>query len=614
MSYNNLREFIARLEREGELVRVAAEVSPVEEIAELTDRMAKQPDGGKAILFEHTGTGFPVATNLMGSERRMALALGVESLDALSARIDSLLCEVMTPKTSLWEKLRMLPLLGEMARWMPRSRSGRGACQEVALRGDEARLSLLPVLKCWPSDGGRFVTLPMVHTLDPDTGVRNVGMYRMQLFDDRTTGMHWHVHKTGARHYDGYRRQGRRMPVAVTLGGDPAYTYAATAPMPDNMDEYLLAGFLRRRPVRLVRCLTCEIEVPDDCDFVIEGYVDPAEEKTVEGPFGDHTGFYSLEDRYPLFHVTAITHRRDAVYPATVVGVPPEEDAYIAEATERIFLAPIRLAVQPEVRDLWMPTAGTAHNLAVVSIERRYAGQAHKVAQSLWGAGQMMFNKYLAIADAETEIRNPDVLAALVRRLDPARDLIAAEGVLDVLDHATATTGFGGKLAFDLTQAADREEPPLQLPARFEPCGGVEAVTTDWAAQWHTLALFVDRATERVDAAAFFARNSVQGVKFAVLFDREAEGLTAADLLWLAAADSDPRRDVRVVGGMVVVDARSKRPGVPGHPARFPNVAVASPATVAKVDARWAEYGLGEPMPSPSERYRRLLLSDKAAW
>lgn len=614
MSYKNLREFIERLEREGELVRIAAEVSPVEEIAELTDRMAKQPGGGKAMLFERTGTAFPVVTNLMGSERRMALALGVESLDALTRRIDALLDEITTPKATLWEKLRMLPLLGEMARWMPRSRRGRGACQEVVLRGEAARLSLLPVLKCWPEDGGRFVTLPMVHTLDPDTGIRNVGMYRMQIFDDRTTGMHWHVHKTGARHYDGYRRQGRRMPVAVALGGDPVYAYAATAPMPDNLDEYLLAGFLRRRPVQMVRCLTCEIEVPADCDFVIEGYVDPAEEKVVEGPFGDHTGFYSLEERYPRFRVTAITHRRDAVYPATVVGVPPEEDAYLARATERIFLAPIRLAVQPEVRDLWMPTPGTAHNLAVVSIERRYEGQAHKVAQALWGAGQMMFNKYLVVTGADTEIRDPDRLAALLCRLEPARDLIAAEGVLDVLDHATATTGFGGKLAIDLSQAAVREPVPLRLPERFEPCGGVASVATDFAGSWRVLALFVDRATECVDVGEFLDRNSVQGVKFAVLFDCEAEGLTAADLLWLAAADSDPRRDVTVVKGVIVVDARSKRPGLAGHPARFPNVAVASPATVAQVDARWDEYGLGERMASPSERYRCLLLSDKAAW
>lgn len=612
--YRSLRDYIVELERRGELLRVAAKVSPRFEIAEITDRMAKSEGGGKALLFENTGTEFPVITNMMGSDSRMALALGVERLDDIADRITALLGEALTPKGSLMEKLRALPLLAEMSRWFPQQVSGRGACQHTVYRDAEVDLCRLPMLQSWECDGGAFVTLPMVHTVDPDTGVRNVGMYRMQRFDARTTGMHWHIHKTGARHYDAYKRAGRRMPVVVTLGGDPVYTYAATAPMPDNMDEYLLAGFLRRRPVRLVKALTCDIYIPEDCDFVIEGYVDPSEEKVIEGDFGDHTGFYSLKDLYPRFHVTALTHRRDAVYPATVVGVPPEEDAYIAKATEKIFLAPIRLAVQPEVEDLWMPTAGTAHNLAVVSIDKRYRGQAHKVAQALWGAGQMMFNKYLVVADAATEIRRVEALAALVRRLDPARDLIAAEGVLDVLDHATATPGFGGKLALDLTRAAAREEQPLQLPERFEPCGGVAAAATGFAERWRTLALFVDRRTERVDAAAFFGRNPVRGVKCAVLFDREAEGLTGAELLWLAAADSDPRRDVTVVGEVVVVDARSKRPGVEGHPARFPNVAVASSATVERVDARWAEYGLGETMASPSERYRRLLLSDKAAW
>ena len=296
------------------------------------------------------------------------------------------------------------------------------------------------------------MTLPLVHTLDPETGIRNVGMYRLQLFDARTTGMHWHLHKTGARHYEGYRRAGRRMPVSVALGGDPAYTYAATAPMPDNMDEYLLAGFLRRRPVKLVKCITNDIYVPADCDFVIEGYVDPSEPKTVEGPFGDHTGFYSLTDEYPRFHVTAVTRRRDAVYPATLVGIPPQEDAYIAKATEKIFLAPIRLAVQPEVKELTMPVFGTAHNLAVVSIDRRYRGQAHKVAQGLWGAGQMMFNKYLVITGEDCDVHDPDRLAALLRRAEFPRDLIVSEGVYDVLDHATVTSGFGGKLAFDLTE------------------------------------------------------------------------------------------------------------------------------------------------------------------
>lgn len=636
MSYNNLREFIERLEREGELVRVAAEVSPVEEIAELTDRMAKQPGGGKAILFERTGTDFPVVTNLMGSERRMALALGVESLDALTRRIDALLHEVTTPKATLWEKLRMLPLLGEMARWMPRSRRGRGTCQEVVLRGEAARLSLLPVLKCWPEDGGRFVTLPMVHTLDPDTGVRNVGMYRIQVFDDRTTGMHWHVHKTGARHYDDYRRQGRRMPVAVALGGDPVYAYAATAPMPDNMDEYLLAGFLRRRPVKLVKCVTNDIYVPADCDFVIEGYVDPAEEKAVEGPFGDHTGFYSLEDRYPLFHVTALTRRRDAVYPATVVGIPPQEDACIAQATERIFLAPIRMALQPEVRDMTMPEAGTAHNIAVVSIDSRYAGQAVKVAQALWGAGQMMFNKYMFVVPAATDVRDTDALARLVRNLDPLRDIVRSEGILDVLDHATATPGFGGKIALNATAhgagggCANPQEPATRVPA--DPPRGVEGVrpaaddaisgACDGQAdggQPLPPAGYRSDLLEKWGVAVAFAAPDAEvpvppGVKYLAVFDPAASELTAAELLWLAAANTDPRRDVRTEGAALVIDARSKRPGAGENPGRFPNVVTASEATVALVDRRWPEYGLGAFVGSPSRRYRRLLLSDGAQW
>ena len=356
--HRSLSDYISLLEREGELVRIAAPVSPVEEIAEITDRVSKMPGGGKALLFENTGTDFPVLTNMFGSARRMALALGVGSLGEFSERVDGLLRQAMAPRPSFADKLRALPLLAGMSRWFPRTVSGRGECQQVVQTGAEASLAALPILKCWPADGGRFVTLPMVNTVDPQTGVRNVGMYRMQVFDDHTTGMHWHIHKTGARHYDAWKRSGRRMPVSVALGGDPAYTYAATAPMPDNMDEYLLAGFLRRRPVKLVKCVTNDIYVPADCDFVIEGYVDPAEEKAVEGPFGDHTGFYSLEDRYPLFHVTALTRRRDAVYPATVVGIPPQEDACIAQATERIFLAPIRMALQPEIRDMTMPEAG----------------------------------------------------------------------------------------------------------------------------------------------------------------------------------------------------------------------------------------------------------------
>ncbi len=616
--YGSLREYIDTLERHGELLRVGARVSPRFEIAEITDRMAKSEGGGKALLFENTGTEFPVLTNMMGSDRRMALALGAESLDDIARRIDSMLGRALAPKGSLVDKLRMLPLLADMSRWFPREASGRGACQQVVLQGDEADIGRLPLLRSWEHDGGPFVTLPMVNTVDPESGIRNVGMYRMQRFDARSTGMHWHIHKTGARHYDAYRRMGRRMPVVVTLGGDPAYTYAATAPMPDNMDEYLLAGFLRRRPVRLVRALTCDIRIPEDCDFVIEGYVDPAEPKVVEGDFGDHTGFYSLKDLYPLFHITAITHRRDAVYPATVVGVPPQEDAYIAKATEKIFLAPIRMAVQPEVEDLWMPTAGTAHNLAVVSIAKRYEGQAHKVAQALWGAGQMMFNKYLVIASSSKKIRSFATLAALLRRADTARSIIRSEGVLDVLDHATATCGFGGKLAFDLTDV-DISTPtePIATPRTARPAGGIELFDTRFVESCGLLVLYAapDRP-DVADAERYLAENDIRGMKYVALFDYAAAGtMTAEDLLWLAAANTDPRRDVRhLSGGELLIDARSKHPSVEGNPPRFPNVVASSTETIRAVDERWEEYGLGERIESPSRRYRRLQLSTRADW
>ena len=616
--YSSLREYIERLEREGELIRVSAPVSTRFEIAEITDRMVKSEGGGKALLFENTGTEFPVVTNMMGSKRRMALALGVNSLEEIGQRISALLGDALSPKATLWEKMKMLPLLSDVAKWFPQRIAGRGECQQVVWQGEDADLERLPLLTSWESDGGAFVTLPMVNTLDPDTGVPNMGMYRMQRFDKHTTGMHWHVHKTGARHYDGYKRRGERMPVVVTLGGDPVYTFAATAPMPDNMDEYLLAGFLRRKPVKLVKALTCDIRIPSDCDFVIEGYVDPAEDKVLEGDFGDHTGFYSLKDYYPKFHITCITHRRDAIYPATVVGVPPQEDAYISEATEAIFLAPIRLAVQPEVRDLFMPVEGTSHNIAAVSIEQRYVGQAQKVAQSMWGAGQMMFNKYLLVASADEDIRSYKTLGKLLRRIDTKRDIVRAEGILDVLDHATATCGFGGKMAFDLTNVrSDEHVEPIAEPRMAQPVGGVQLFMTSFVEEYGLLVLFADRDRPvEVDVEAYLRHNNIVGMKYVALFDYAAAGnMHPSDLLWLAAANTDPRRDVRFLsGGELLFDARSKHPGVGDNPKRFPNVVMSSTEIIHKVDERWVEYGLGEKLESPSRRYRKLWLSDRAEW
>lgn len=612
-----LREFIVRLDAAGELVRVKSEVSPRFEIAEITDRISKMEGGGKALLFESTGTQFPVLMNMMGSDRRMAMALGVESLEEISERIEMLLKGVMSPKDSLWDKLKMLPLLKDVSRWFPRKSSGRGECQQVVWRGEDADLSRLPILTSWPCDGGPFITLPMVCTVDPETGIPNMGMYRMQIFDGKTTGMHWHRHKTGARHHDAYKRLGRRMPVSIALGGDPAYIYSATAPMPDNMDEMLLAGMLRGCPVKLVKSLTNDIWVPADCDFVIEGYVDTSEELAVEGPFGDHTGFYSLTDIYPKFHVEAITMRRDAVFPATIVGVPPMEDAYIAKVTERIFLAPIRLAIQPEVRDLYMPVEGTAHNIAFVSIAKRYLGQPNKVAQGLWGAGQMMFNKYLVIADESVDIRSKEAMCRLFRGLDTRKNIIWSEGILDVLDHATPTTGYGSKMAIDLTDV-DVDAAPMRfdVPHTAEPYGGVALYNAEFVDSLGLAVLYADREwRESIDVEAYIKHNGLEGIKYAVVFDYGAsEGMTPSDLLWLAAANSDPRRDMRLCGDTLIVDARSKRPGYGDNPPRFPNVVTSHPDTIEHVDARWTEYGLGEFVESPSRRYRRLWLSDEAQW
>ncbi|MBR2325960.1 MAG: menaquinone biosynthesis decarboxylase [Alistipes sp.] len=602
----SIAKFIANLESADELIRIGTPVSSELEIAEITDRIVKSEGGGKALLFEHTDKGFPVLTNLYGSERRMAMALGVERLEDISERIDTLVGSVISPKESLMDKLRLLPLLGEASKWFPRKKRGAGECQQVILKGEDAKLSLLPILKCWPHDGGRFVTLPMVHTVDPNSGIRNVGMYRMQVFDDYTTGMHWHIHKTGARHYEGYKAQGRRMPVSVAIGGDPVYAYSATAPVPDNIDEYLLAGLLRGKPVKLVKCITNDIYVPEDCDFVIEGYVDTSEEKVLEGDFGDHTGFYSLKDYYPKFHVTAITHRRDAIYPATIVGVPPQEDAYIAMATERIFLAPIRLVMQPEIVDMYMPMEGVQHNIVAIAMRQRYGQQASKVALGLWGAGQMMFNKYLLLTPDTTNVRSAKEIAELLRNCDLRKSLIRSEGIYDVLDHATATCGYGGKIALDLTAVA-RMERTITLDSEALPSGIVADTTL--LDSWSTLLLFADNDTT-IDYSGL---TECCNANFIIIFDGKAKDMTASELLWLASANTEPSRDIHLYGATLVADARPKRKGE-GTPARWPNVVVADRATIELVDSRWKEYGIGEFIPSPSLRYNSLLLSDNAAW
>ena len=572
--YSSLKEFVNFLESKGELERISEFTDPVLEIAEITDRVSKQPGGGKALLFENTGTPYPVLTNMMGSEIRIKYALGLESFDEVSDIFHNLMGEVMQERSSIIDKLKLLPQLNEAAGWMPKKHKGTAPCQEVILFQPD--INRLPVLKCWPEDGGRFVTLPLVHTKDPETGARNLGMYRMQVFTGDSTGMHWHRHKTGARHFA--KSEDNRFPVVVALGGDPVYTYAATAPLPDGIDEYLLAGFLRKKAVSLVDCLTQPLQVPADCDFVIEGFVNKNELPVTEGPFGDHTGFYSLADLYPKFHITCISHRKDAIYPATLVGIPPQEDKYIALATEKIFLEPIKLTMVPELTDLYLPEEGVGHNIAIVKIDKSYPGQGIKVAHSLWGAGQMMFNKIIIVTDENIDIRDRKALMSVIsKNYIPKRDTHFSRGPLDVLDHCAPQCGYGGKILIDATIKLPEEEGTAAAPAHAE-------------------------------KAIHFTHSpgDLKGLINVILDDAEPLEDTYASL-WLWGSNCDPIRDSSFKDGLLVMDSKIKHKGVNGFTRDWPGKALSSIETIEAVDRKWESLGLGELIPSPSRKFSKEL-------
>ncbi|OGG04727.1 MAG: menaquinone biosynthesis decarboxylase [Candidatus Glassbacteria bacterium RIFCSPLOWO2_12_FULL_58_11] len=464
MAYRNQRSFIELLEKRGELKRIGYPVSPELEITEIAARLMRS--GGPALLFENVrGSRMPLSINLLGSRKRMALALGVEEVEEIASRIEGLL-STKVPE-SLMGKLALLPRLLDLTRYPPRAVSG-GPVQEIVEQGDKVDLGNIPVLTCWPEDGGPYFTLPQVITRDPVSGMRNVGMYRMQVYDRNTTGMHWHIHKHGAHHFEQARRLGQRLEVAVAFGGDPALTYAASAPLPDTIEEYLFAGFLRQEPVDLTRARTVDLEVPAEADLVLEGYVDPAEPLRREGPFGDHTGYYSLADDYPVFHCTAVTRRKDAIYPATVVGPPPMEDYWMGHATERIFLPLLRLVV-PEVVDYHMPPEGVFHNLVFISIRKRYPGQAYKVMHALWGQGLMMLAKVLVVVDEQVNVQNPaEAWWAALNNIDPQRDTIFTPGPVDALDHASRLPHYGTKMGLDGTRKLPEEGFTRPWPRKIE--------------------------------------------------------------------------------------------------------------------------------------------------
>ncbi len=470
MSLDSLSEFISAIEAMGELVRVREPVRVELELCEIADRVMKQPGGGKALLFEHpvladgSRSPYPVAINLFGSMKRMALSLGVEDLDEHGARITKLL-DLKVPE-GLLGKFALLPRLMEIAKFPPRLKSGTPACQEVVWRGDEIDLNKLPIITCWPQDGGPYITLPMVISKNPQTKVRNVGMYRVQQLSKNTLAMHWQRHKVGAAHWREMAERGERMPVCIAIGADPASIYSASAPLPPTVDEFIFAGFLRKAPVHLARAVTCELEVPADAEFVIEGYIDPSEPLVTEGPFGDHTGFYSEADLYPLVHVTAVTMRKNPVYATTIVGRPPMEDFYLGHATERIFLPLLKLTT-PEIVDYHMPAEGIFHNLVFVSIKKDYPGQAFKVMNALWGQGLMSLAKVLVVVDAWVNVRDPqEAWWVALNNIDPERDVRFTMGPMDVLDHSSRAFTYGSKMGLDATkklpeEGFSRNWPPL---------------------------------------------------------------------------------------------------------------------------------------------------------
>jgi 4-hydroxy-3-polyprenylbenzoate decarboxylase len=475
VAFSDLREFVAHLERRGRLRRITAPVSRDLEITEIVDRVSKRRDDGNvALLFERVqGFEMPVLVNAFGSADRMAAALGVERLDDLGARVTKLL-DLKMPGSFL-DKMRKLGTLLDVAKAAPR-RVGAAPCQEI-VETENPSLAGLPILTCWPRDGGRYITLPAVFTRDPVSGARNVGMYRLQVFDDRTLGMHWQTHKGGAEHE---HRATSRMPVAIALGGDPAMIYAASAPLPPGIDEVVFAGWLRGKGVELVPCRTIDLEVPAQAEIVLEGYVDPTERR-LEGPFGDHTGYYSLARDYPVFHLTAVTRRAQAIYPTTIVGRPPQEDYWLGKATERIFL-PIMKLMLPEIVDVNMPAEGVFHNMVIVSIRKRYPGQAHKVMHALWGMGLMMLAKTIVVVSEHVNVHDlSEVAWRATGNIDPKRDLMILEGPMDDLDHAALRHRYGGKLGVDATEKGPLDDVAQAWPEEIRMSDEVrELVTRRW--------------------------------------------------------------------------------------------------------------------------------------
>lgn len=602
MEINSLSQFIDALEKNDNLVRLRQFIDPELEITEFSERMMKQKHGGKALLFENTGTKFPVLINHYGSDERMCMALGIKNYDEPGEKMDNIFRKFTKPGLNFKSKLSLLPELIQASGWMPKKKGGKGECQQVIINDPD--FDILPVLKCWPLDGGRFITLPMVISEDPETGIRNIGMYRMQIFDKKSAGMHWHLHKGGAKHYQKYKNAGKNMPVSVVLGGDPSLTYCATAPLPENIDEFMLAGFLKNKGVKLVKSITNNIYVPENADIVIEGYIDTSEELKTEGPFGDHTGFYSLKDKYPVFRLTCITHKKKAIYPATIVGVPPMEDFFLGKATERIFLKPIQISFAPEITDIRLPGYGVAHNLVLVKAKLDYPGQSIKIMNSLLGAGQMMFTKVIACFDDNVDIHNDDhVINALTQNVEVDNDIIISKGPSDVLDHAAYKYTFGGKLLIDASAKEKKQSRSEEI--------NLANVNLAVVYKNHGFVVLAAEKQKTGNIKTFFdkiAENNPGLQKFVIIIDDFVKLKNNYLVAWYILNNIDVSRDCKIINNLFFVDATVKTQEHDNFLRDWPNVVCMDDETICKVDSIWKEIFPENFTESPSKIVKHLII------
>ena len=603
MQYHSLREFIDRLENENELVRIKDHVSPILEITEITDRVSKQPGGGKALLFENVeGSNIPVLINAFGSSKRINMALGVRDIEKIPNDIDKYL--KIKPPSSLLEKVKLLPMLLEAAAFPPKMVSSRQAsCQEVVLTGDDVDLEKIPILQCWPNDAGRFITFPIVVNRTIDRKLRNVGLYRMQVYDKKTTGMHWHIHKDGAHFFHEFKKQGKIMECAVAIGADPAVCYSASAPLPFGIDEFLFAGFIRKSPVPLVKCKTVDLEIPATAEIVLEGFIDPSEMR-LEGPFGDHTGYYSQDGDYPVFRITAITHRKNPIYLTTIVGKPPQEDFYLGKATERIFL-PLMRTQLPEIIDMNMPAEGVFHNLVILSIDKRFPMQARRLMSALWGMGQMSFVKTIIVFDQDVDIQNTQkVIETLLNKIDFTHDLFFSEGILDVLNHASDKALYGSKLGIDATTKIEGEdESKIKSENNSKTASPLSEHVLESFTELTSCKILKQNDLHQVAFATLDKKRPQQGCKVIKKFmnDKKFSAITvfvllenhenvndASTVLWKILNNIDPKRDMYFFGNRVGIDVSCKT-GEPDFKQYWPDEIEMSNNIKQIVDQKWTK-------------------------